>query len=128
MGIWEELLVERERVFVEMEIDEEWVAELTPDARLELIPDIIGPGIIARLQDFVLTEKLESRVQVVRWKTPASWWQHLKRDWIDHGGWRAFLLRFAKPVRYHAHAEEVRFDSKAVYPRGSSRLGEWVRH
>lgn len=80
-------------------------------AEIERRLDIEGEQMVQALRTYVLAKKLPGHTVgkrlTVRWRVPASWWQHFKQQ---HAAtlWLAWLVRL-RPVREVTRARSVDF-------------------
>lgn len=94
---------------------------IAENTRLSVEPAQIIEGLVAKIESFVLTERLLSDTQQVSWtvETPTSTWQFFKQQHKDSWwlGW--FVRRCAVKSEVKKYSKEFSFERYAMFPHAS---------
>lgn len=125
-------LIEREQITLDMlkvGVVRHINRELLNDARFvgrtaELSPmvDYLGHSFALYLRAFVLAHKVDDQSGVLKFDSPASWWQHLKLTLGPPWFPRWFLRRW--PVRFRTTTKEIHYEAFYNYPDARIALPE----
>ena len=79
-------------------------------ADTSFMADYLGNTMAVQLRAYVLAEKVHDDFRVLKFDSPASWWQHFKLTYFP----RLFLKR--RPVRFRTTEKPIHLEAYHGYP------------